>query len=198
MLGSILKFYLIGRLSPLSHVFFTPGSLADGIFPSVSQRSPMPPSLSQDFLMGGPLSYLFDITALDLSYFPLSHPSGESGELKSLFCFGSSFSYDRPYSIFWLGFPGAPASVLDLHRYPSGSWLLREVFDMFGILFPCLPDRRRILTDYGFRGYPLLKSFPVSGYEEIFYEVKNEALSRRPIFLGRRPERIDHISGYPA
>lgn len=53
--------------------------------------------------------------------------------------------------------------------YPSAIWLERECWDMFGILIKGNPDLRRILTDYGFKGFPLRKDFPVSGYQELYY-----------------------------
>lgn len=59
--------------------------------------------------------------------------------------------------------------------YKSANWSEREVWDMFGILFFYHPDLRRILTDYGFSGFPIRKNFPVSGYKELFYSdfIKN-------------------------
>ena len=51
----------------------------------------------------------------------------------------------------------------------SSLWLEREVYDMYGIIFLYHPDLRRLLTDYGFLGYPLQKSFPCIGYKELFY-----------------------------
>jgi NADH-quinone oxidoreductase subunit C len=52
----------------------------------------------------------------------------------------------------------------------SVNWLEREVFDMFGIFYKNHPDLRRILTDYGFKGYPLRRDFPLIGFKEIFFD----------------------------
>nr|QIC54989.1 NADH dehydrogenase subunit 9 [Cryptophyta sp. CCMP2293] len=60
------------------------------------------------------------------------------------------------------------ASIVSL--YPNGNWLEREIWDMHGILIDEHPDLRRILTDYGFEGYPLRKDFPLSGYTESRYD----------------------------
>ena len=61
--------------------------------------------------------------------------------------------------------------VISLHSiYRSSDWLEREVFDLFGIRFINHPNLRRILTDYGFKGFPLRKDFPVFGYKEICYD----------------------------
>ena len=54
--------------------------------------------------------------------------------------------------------------------FPSANWLEREVWDMFGIFFANHSDLRRILTDYGFSGFPLRKDFPISGYYEVYYD----------------------------
>ena len=54
--------------------------------------------------------------------------------------------------------------------YKSACWMEREVWDMNGIFFENHPDLRRILTDYGFEGYPLRKDFPLSGYTEVRYD----------------------------
>ena len=58
--------------------------------------------------------------------------------------------------------------------YPSANWMEREAFDMYGIKFKNHPDLRRILTDYGFDGYPLRKDFPLTGFNEVRYSEKDK------------------------
>lgn len=64
-----------------------------------------------------------------------------------------------------------------INIYKSANWLEREAWDMFGIFFFNHKDLRRILTDYGFEGYPLRKDFPLSGFSEIYYnEIKKRII----------------------
>ena len=59
--------------------------------------------------------------------------------------------------------------------FPSANWMEREVFDMYGIKFNDHPDMRRILTDYGFVGYPLRKDFPLTGHKEVRYSEEKKS-----------------------
>jgi len=67
--------------------------------------------------------------------------------------------------------------------YPSANWAEREAFDMFGIQFRGHPDRRRILTDYGFEGYPLRKDYPLTGFTEVRYDELEKRVVQEPVTL---------------
>ena len=78
--------------------------------------------------------------------------------------------------------------------WPVAGWLEREVFDMFGVLFEGNPDLRRILTDYGFRGHPLRKDFPLSGYVEMRYSEEEKRVVYEPVRLAQDFRSFDFLS----
>jgi len=67
--------------------------------------------------------------------------------------------------------------------YSNANWAEREVWDMFGIFFIGHHDLRRILTDYGFEGYPLRKDFPLTGFVEVRYDDEKKCLVYEPVEL---------------
>ena len=78
--------------------------------------------------------------------------------------------------------------------FPAANWMEREVFDMYGISFKDHPDLRRILTDYGFEGYPLRKDFPLTGFTEVRYSEDKKKVIYEPVKLDQEYRDFDFES----
>ncbi len=78
--------------------------------------------------------------------------------------------------------------------FPSANWMEREVFDMYGVKFKDHPDLRRILTDYGFKGHPLRKDFPLTGHNEVRYSEDEKKVIYEPVKLEQNYRNFDYES----
>lgn len=83
-------------------------------------------------------------------------------------------------------------SVIEV--FPAANWYEREAYDMYGILFSGHPDLRRLLTDYGFQGYPLRKDFPLTGYVEVRYDDEAKRVVYEPVKLVQEFRSFDFES----
>ncbi|MFN3147990.1 MAG: NADH-quinone oxidoreductase subunit C [Paracoccaceae bacterium] len=129
-------------------------------------------------------STLVDITAVD-------HPAREA-RFDVVYHFLSMYQNHRIRVKMAVREQDSVASITGVH--PSANWFEREVFDMFGILFTGHPDLRRILTDYGFRGYPLRKDFPTTGYTEVRYDEAQKRVVYEPVKLVQEYRQFDFMS----
>ena len=78
--------------------------------------------------------------------------------------------------------------------FSSAGWWEREAYDLYGIWFRDHPDLRRILTDYGFEGYPLRKDFPLTGYVEVRYDDEQKRVVYEPVKLTQDFRNFDFLS----
>ncbi len=78
--------------------------------------------------------------------------------------------------------------------FPTANWFEREAYDMVGVMFDNHPDLRRILTDYGFEGHPLLKDFPLTGFVELRYDEVEKRVVQEPVKLAQEFRRFDFLS----
>ena len=129
-------------------------------------------------------SSLVDITAVD-------HPDPEE-RFDLVYHFLSMYQNQRIRLKVAVREDDIVPSIIEVH--PSANWFEREVFDMFGILFSGHPDLRRILTDYGFRGYPLRKDFPTTGFTEVRYDEEQKRVVYEPVKLVQEYRQFDFMS----
>ncbi len=83
-------------------------------------------------------------------------------------------------------------SIVDV--FPAAGWFERETWDMYGVMFSDHPDLRRILTDYGFKGFPLRKDFPLTGYVEVRYSEEEKRVVYEPVKLTQDFRKFDFMS----
>ncbi|MCA0045258.1 NADH-quinone oxidoreductase subunit C [Celeribacter litoreus] len=129
-------------------------------------------------------STLVDITAVD-------HPTRDQ-RFDVVYHFLSMYQNHRIRVVAAVREDETIASILPVH--PSAGWFEREVFDMFGIIFTGHPDLRRLLTDYGFRGHPLRKDFPATGYTEVRYDEELKRVVYEPVSLVQEYRQFDNLS----
>jgi len=84
------------------------------------------------------------------------------------------------------------ASAVEI--FSAANWYEREAYDMYGILFSGHPDLRRLLTDYGFQGFPLRKDFPLTGYVEVRYDDERKRVVYEPVKLTQEFRTFDFES----
>lgn len=115
---------------------------------------------------------------------------------KLRFCLNYNFVSFKYHSRVFVKFNVAEnigvASIVSL--FDSANWLEREIWDMHGVFFYDHPDLRRILTDYGFKGFPLRRDFPLSGYTEIVYDEKTKQLRYQNVELSQEFRNFDFFN----
>ncbi|MFL2805655.1 MAG: NADH-quinone oxidoreductase subunit C [Paracoccaceae bacterium] len=129
-------------------------------------------------------STLVDITAVD-------YPDREK-RFEIIYHLLSMYQNQRLRLRMSVGVEDTITSIVDIH--PAANWFEREIYDMFGVLFSGHPDLRRLLTDYGFKGHPLRKDFPTTGYTELRYDELEKRVVYEPVSLVQEYRQFDFMS----
>ncbi len=127
---------------------------------------------------------LIEITAVD-------YPQKER-RFKLVYLLLSHENNNRILVDFYIKENDIVSSIVDV--FPSANWMEREAFDMYGIEFKDHPDLRRILTDYGFKGYPLRKDFPLTGHNEVRYNENEKKVVYESVKLEQNYRNFDYES----
>ena len=127
---------------------------------------------------------LIDITVVD-------YPE-QSQRFKVIYLFLSHEFNQRVVLTYLIGENEVIPSLTSI--YPAANWMEREVFDMYGVNFKDHPDLRRILTDYGFKGHPLRKDFPLTGHSEVRYNEEQKKVVKEPVKLEQNYRNFDYES----
>jgi len=119
---------------------------------------------------------MIDLCGVDMS----EHPSQAEGDARFLVVYNLlSVEHNRRIRL-KIGVNDRELVDSTVEVWPTSNWFEREAFDMYGIIFNHHPDLRRILTDYGFEGYPLRKDFPLTGRVEMFFDESQWRCVYRP------------------
>jgi NADH:ubiquinone oxidoreductase subunit C len=142
------------------------------------------------------LNCLVDMTAVDWLGSELTHlgfsQKLEYGRFQLVYNLLSYYFNFRIRLAFFIDEWTTVSSISFLFKVAN--WLEREVWDMFGIFFNNHLDLRRILTDYGFSGFPLRKDFPLSGYEEVRYDEISKGITYEKVELSQEMRTFDSLN----
>ena len=127
---------------------------------------------------------LIDITAVD-------YPENQK-RFKMVYLFLSHELNQRIVLSFYMNENQKIPSLTKI--FPSANWMEREIFDIYGIKFTDHPDLRRILTDYGFEGFPLRKDFPLTGHNEVRYSEEEKKVVYENVKLEQNSRNFDYES----
>jgi NADH:ubiquinone oxidoreductase subunit C len=133
------------------------------------------------------LDYFVDAYALD---FPI-----RSIRFELHYRLASSFYFTSLHFMRFCHFENSFSSTASLTFMFSGAnWFEREIWDIFGIFFFDHPDLRRILTDYGFDGFPLRKDFPISGYSQVRFDELARKVVYEPVEFSQEFRNFDFLN----